>query len=55
LGKALAEAFGKRLSGDYGIGLTISRREVEKLLEKAKSFVSELKNYLERWMVKGKG
>lgn len=50
LGKALSEAYDKRLTGDYGIGLTISEEEAIKLLKTAQNFIWELKSYLENWI-----
>ena len=50
LGRALSYAYDKRLIGDYGVGLTISREEAMELLEIARNFVQKLKEYLERWM-----
>jgi len=50
LGKALNDAYDKRLIGDYGVGFTITEEEARDMLETAKNFVQRLKNYLERWM-----
>jgi len=46
LGKALNDAYDKRLVGDYGIGLTVTKEEAKDLLETAQDFVQKLKNYL---------
>ena len=50
LGKALNDAYDKRLIGDYGIGFIVTEEETRDMLETAKNFVQRLKNYLERWM-----
>jgi len=46
LGKALNDAYDKRLIGDYGVGFTVTEEESKDLLEKAKYFVLKLKDYL---------
>ncbi|GFP26645.1 uncharacterized protein HKBW3S43_00350 [Candidatus Hakubella thermalkaliphila] len=48
LGKALNDAYDKRLVGDYGIGFTVTEEEARDLLETAQNFVQKLKNHLER-------
>jgi uncharacterized protein (UPF0332 family) len=50
MGKALNDAYDKRLVGDYGIGFIVTEEEARDLLETAQNFVQKLKNYLERWM-----
>jgi len=50
LGRALSDAYDKRLIGDYGIGFTVTEDEAKEMLETAKNFVQILKSYLERWM-----
>ena len=50
IGKALNDAYDKRLIGDYGVGFIITKEEAKDLLEVAQSFVQKLKSYLERWM-----
>ncbi|MHC1611274.1 MAG: HEPN domain-containing protein [Candidatus Methanospirareceae archaeon] len=50
MGKALNDAYDKRLIGDYGIGFIVTEEEARDMLETAKNFVQRLKNYLERWM-----
>lgn len=50
IGKALNDAYDKRLIGDYGIGFIVTEEEARDLLETAQNFVQKLKNYLERWM-----
>jgi uncharacterized protein (UPF0332 family) len=50
LGKALSDAFDKRLIGDYGIGFTVTEEETEEMLKIAKSFVYILKTYLQEWL-----
>jgi len=52
LGKALNDAYDKRLVGDYGVGFTVTVEEAENLLETAQDFVRKLKNYLEKWIEK---
>jgi uncharacterized protein (UPF0332 family) len=47
LGKALNDAYDKRLIGDYGIGFTIAKEEAHKILETAKNFVDRIKCYLD--------
>ncbi|RMD57360.1 MAG: HEPN domain-containing protein [Nitrospirae bacterium] len=47
IGKALNDAYDKRLVGDYGIGISVSEEEARNLLEIAQNFVQKLKNYLE--------
>lgn len=50
MGKALNDAYDKRLVGDYEIGLIVTEEEARDLLETAQDFVQKLKNYLERWI-----
>lgn len=50
LGRALSEAHDKRLLGDYATGFKISEEEARNLLEKARNFVRELKEYLTNWL-----
>ena len=50
LGKALNDAYDKRLIGDYGIGIIVTEKEARDMLKTAKNFVQNLKRYLERWM-----
>jgi len=50
LGKAINDAYDKRIVGDYGVGITITKEETKDLLEIAKSFVQKLKNYLKQWI-----
>ena len=50
LGKALSDAYDKRLIGDYGIGFILTEEEARDMLETAKNFVQRLKSYLKRWM-----
>ncbi len=49
-GKALNDAYDKRLVGDYGIGFTVARKEAKDLLETAQDFVQKMKHYLEKWL-----
>ena len=48
-GKALSEAYDKRLIGDYGVGLSLTTEETTELLRTAHAFVKQAKVYLERW------
>ncbi len=50
LGKALNDAYDKRLVGDYGVGLTITEEEAKDLLETGQNFVQELTNRLKGWI-----
>jgi uncharacterized protein (UPF0332 family) len=50
LGKALNDAYDKRLVGDYGVGFTVTEEQAKDLLETALDFVRKLKNYLEKQM-----
>ena len=50
LGKALNDAYDKRLIGDYGVGFILTEEEARDMLETAKNFVQRLKSYLKRWM-----
>jgi len=50
MGKALNDAYDKRLIGDYGVGFIVTEEEARDLLEASQNFVQKLKNYLERWM-----
>jgi uncharacterized protein (UPF0332 family) len=50
LGKALNDAYDKRLVGDYGVGFTVTKEQAKDLLETARNFVRKLKNYLEKRM-----
>ena len=51
LGKALNDAYDKRLVGDYGVGFTINKQQAKDLLKTAQDFVQKLKSYLsyEKW------
>jgi len=49
LGRALNDAYDKRLVGDYGIGFTVSEQQAMELLQTARSFVEVLKNFLGEW------
>jgi uncharacterized protein (UPF0332 family) len=49
LGKALNDAYDKRIIGDYGVGFTVTEEESKDLLEKAKNFILKLNDYLQRW------
>lgn len=49
LGKALSDAYDKRLIGDYGVGFAVSEVEAENMLDTSQNFIKKLKNYLEKW------
>lgn len=53
LGKALNDAYDKRLVGDYGVGFTVTERQAKELLETAQDFVRKLKSYLKKWIETG--
>ncbi len=48
LGRALRRAYDVRLTGDYAVGITVSREEAEDLLKAAHEFVGKVQAYLER-------
>jgi hypothetical protein len=48
LGRVLSRAYDVRLTGDYAVGLSVSREEAENLLESARRFVTEVRTYLEK-------
>ncbi|MEN6425808.1 MAG: HEPN domain-containing protein [Phycisphaerales bacterium] len=52
MGKALNYAYRKRIVGDYGVSLSVTREEAEELLEAAKDFVQKVRNYLDQWAQK---
>jgi uncharacterized protein (UPF0332 family) len=52
LGKALSDAYDKRLVGDYGVGFTVTEQQALNLLETARDFIQKLKNYLKKWIEK---
>lgn len=52
LGKALNDAYDKRLVGDYGVGFSVTKEQAQDLLETAQNFVQKLKNYLKKWIEK---
>lgn len=52
LGKAINDAYDKRLVGDYGVGLMVTKQQAQDLLETARDFVQKLKNYLKKWTEK---
>ncbi len=53
LGKALNDAYDKRLVGDYGVGFTITEQQAKDLLKTAQDFVQKLKSYLKKWIETG--
>jgi uncharacterized protein (UPF0332 family) len=48
LGKALSDAYDKRLVGDYGVGLVVTEQQAQNLLESAQDFISKLKDFLQK-------
>lgn len=50
LGKALNDAYDKRLVGDYGVGFTVTEQQAKDLLETARNFVQKLIEYLQKWI-----
>jgi len=53
LGKALNDAYDKRLVGDYGVGFTVTEQQAKDLLETARNFVQKLRGYLKKWIETG--
>ncbi len=53
LGKALNDAYDKRLVGDYGVGFTVTDQQAKDLLETARNFVQKLREYLQKWIETG--
>jgi len=53
LGKALNDAYDKRLVGDYGVGFTVTEQQAKDSLETARDFVQKLKSYLKKWIETG--
>ena len=53
LGKALNDAYDKRLVGDYGVGFTVTEQQAKDLLETARNFVQKLREYLQKWIETG--
>ena len=53
LGKALNDAYDKRLVGDYGVGFTVTEQQAKDLLTTAQDFVRKLKSYLKKWIETG--
>lgn len=48
LGKALNDAYDKRLVGDYGVGFTVTEQQALDLLETAQDFVGKLKDFIQK-------
>jgi len=48
LGRALRRAYDVRLTGDYAVGITVSREEAEDLLKAAHEFVARVRACIER-------
>ncbi len=53
MGKALNDAYDKRLVGDYGVGFTVTEQQAKDLLKTAQDFVQKLKSYLKKWIETG--
>jgi uncharacterized protein (UPF0332 family) len=53
MGKALNDAYDKRLVGDYGVGFTVTEQQAKDLLETARNFVQKLREYLQKWIETG--
>ncbi len=53
LGKALNDAYDKRLVGDYGVGFTVTDQQAKDLLETTRNFVQKLRDYLKKWIETG--
>jgi uncharacterized protein (UPF0332 family) len=53
LGRTLNEAYDKRLGGDYGVGVKISKKDAKDLLDTSQNFVQKLKGYLKTWIETG--
>jgi len=47
LGRILSRAYDVRLTGDYAVGLSVSREEAENLLDATRRFMAEVRAYLE--------
>ena len=48
LGKALNDAYDKRLIGDYGVGFPVTKEQAKALFETAQDFVWKLKDFLQK-------
>ena len=46
LGKALNDAYDKRLIGDYGVGFTVTKEQAKVLFKTAQDFIGKLKAFL---------
>jgi len=46
LGKAISDAYDKRLIGDYAVGFAVTEEEAEDLLKTSQNFVEKLKGNL---------
>ena len=53
LGKALNDAYDKRLVGDYGIGFTITEQQAKDSLETTRNFIWKVRDYLKKWKETG--
>ena len=53
LGKALNDAYDKRLVGDYGVGFTITEQQAKDSLETTRNFIRKLRDYLKKWKETG--
>lgn len=50
LGKALNNAYDKRLIGDYGVDRTVTKEEAATLFDAAQDFIQQVNDYLDRWV-----
>jgi uncharacterized protein (UPF0332 family) len=48
LGKAISDAYDKRLVGDYGVGFIVNEQQAQDLLKTAQDFIGKLKDYLQK-------
>lgn len=48
LGKAINDAYDKRIVGDYGIGFMVTEQQAQDLLKASQDFVGKLKEYLQK-------
>ena len=46
-GRALSDAYDKRILGDYSVGYAVSKDEAIDILKKANEFVDEIKSFIE--------
>lgn len=48
LGKAISDAYDKRIVGDYGVGFIVTEQQAQDLLKTAQGFIGKLKDYLQK-------